>query len=152
MTGLITAIAMLLVCSIIWAFGVYQDGKREEIWQALADEFGGEIVDAEVGWFSNDSSKALLLRFEGFPVRVDSFYVTRRSGNSNRRVYFQRARVMVEEGETAEIYEEMVSFSFLGALVERDVTVGDPDYDEVFVVRASSPRSVSYTHLRAHET
>src|SRR4051812_16896222 len=103
--------------------------SRDEVWRRLAEQIGGEVV--ERGLWKGTEVRS---RVGPWTVTLDTH--TESGGEHSVTYTRMRAPYVNPEGFRFTIYRKGL-FSGLGKLLGmQDVEVGDPEFDEAFIVKA----------------
>jgi hypothetical protein len=109
--------------------------SKEEIWQQFCAETGGSIVDG--GFWKGSKVEA---RHGEWTVTLDTYTVS--TGKSSITYTRMRAPYVNPDGFTFTIYRKGV-FSDIGKwLGMQDVTVGYPEFDEVFIIKGNDEQKL----------
>jgi len=119
---------------VVGYFGKQQMKKIAAAWQQAADLVGGQFVPQGGSWFSRTPMQ-VVAEVEGVEVRVDHYTVSH--GKSSTTYTRITAAASAPQGLTLKVYVEGF-FSTIGkALGTQDVNVGDREFDDAFMVKAS---------------
>lgn len=108
-------------------YGQYDKKRRLATYQKIAEHLGGDAT--------GDRVRATM---RGVLVTLDRY--TTGSGDSS--VTWDRATVYLSDNHsrTLEVYKETAVFSAIGkALGGQDVIIGEPTFDDMFIIKASEP-------------
>ncbi len=109
--------------------------SKDEVWRQLSEEIGAEFVEG--GFWKGSKVQA---HVGPWTVTVDTY--TDSSGESSTTYTRMRAPYINPEGFRFTIYRKGF-FSDLGKLLGmQDVEVGDPDFDEAFIIQANDEDKV----------
>jgi hypothetical protein len=115
--------------------GMFGPGK-DEAWKRLAEEIDADFID---GGFWKGSSK-VQARFGPWTVTLDTYTV--HTGHAHFTYTRMRAPYVNPEGLRFTVYRKGF-FSELGKLLGmQDIEVGDPEFDEAFVVKGTDEARV----------
>lgn len=119
--------------------------SQDEVWRRLSEETGGSFVD---GGFWRGSK--VVIRVKDWTLTLDTFTVS--TGKSSTTYTRLRAPYRNKDGFRFRIYRKSI-FSGLGKRFGmQDLEVGDPEFDEAFIVQGNDPSKVkqllSYEPLR----
>lgn len=117
----------IVLMFISFIYDKYAKKKRLAIYQRIADHLGGDVT--------GDCIHAIM---RGVKVTLDR-HITK-SGNSS--VTWDRATVYLSHNHntTLEVYKETTVFSAIGkAMGGQDVIIGEPAFDNMFIIKASEP-------------
>jgi hypothetical protein len=110
--------------------------SKDEVWRQLSEEIGAEVVQ---GGFWKGGSK-VQAHVGLWTVTLDTYTVS--SGHSHITFTRMRAPYVNPEGFRFTIYRRGF-FSDLGKLLGmQDIDVGDPEFDEAFVVKGNDEGKV----------
>ena len=120
--------------------------SKDDVWRKLSDEIGAKFVDGGA-WKGNKVQATV----GPWTVTLDTFTVS----TQNSKVTYTRMRApyVNPEGFRFTIYRKSV-FSALGKLLGmQDIEIGDPAFDEAFIIKANNEPRVQHlfadTKLRA---
>ena len=134
MAPLVLLIIVVVAAAIIYGVKV-QRQRIVAAWDEAARRLDMGIVPGSA--FRNPE---ILGEVDDISVKVDTF--TRRSGNNSQT--FTRYRVRYPSAGVDFELRKQTAFSavtkFFGA---QDVEIGDPDFDEIFVIKSDDPRRVA---------
>jgi hypothetical protein len=105
--------------------------SKDEIWGQIATDIGGSYEDG--GFWGRD---VLRYRSGEWEITLDTYTVS--TGKSSTTYTRMRAPFINKDGLYFKIYREGI-FSAIGKLFKmQDITVGDPFFDEQFVVKGNN--------------
>jgi hypothetical protein len=113
--------------------------SRDEIWTALREQVGGEVV-ARTFW----RGEKLQVQAGDWTVTLDEYTVTSMAGKVPISIPFTRMRAPFPNprGFRFSIYRASV-FSYLGTLLGmQDIEVGYPEFDNDFVIKSNNEQLV----------
>lgn len=109
--------------------------SRDEIWRQLAQEVGGQFNEG--GWFGTDFVQ---VNYGDWTVTLDNFTVS--TGKSSTTYTRIRAPFINRDGFRFTLYRSGF-FTGLGKYFGmQDLEVGDPLFDERFVIQSNNPQKV----------
>src|SRR6516165_2925790 len=110
--------------------------SKDEVWRQLGEDIGAEVVQ---GGFWKGGSK-VQAHVGPWTVTLDTYTVS--SGHSHYTFTRLRAPYVNPEGFRFTIYRKGF-FSDLGKLLGmQDIEVGDPEFDEAFVIKGNDEETV----------
>lgn len=104
--------------------------SKEEIWTQIADDIGGEFIDA--GFWATD---VLIYKHQQWEVVLDTF--ARNTGNAN--IPFTRMQVpfVNKDGLLFQIYRANF-FSSIGKILgSQDIEIESPYFDDEFIIKGN---------------
>jgi hypothetical protein len=109
--------------------------SKNEVWRQLSQEMGAEFVD---GGFCKGSK--VQVHVKPWTITLDTY--SESSGESSVTYTRMRAPYINPEGFRFTIYRKGI-FSALGKLLGmQDIEVGDPDFDEAFIIKGNDESKV----------
>lgn len=109
--------------------------SKDEIWSQIAGDIGGEFIDG--GFWGKD---VLVYKHGEWQILLDTYTVS--SGNSSTTYTRMRAPFVNKDGLYFKIYREGV-FSSIGKFFGmQDMEIGDPFFDDQFVIKGNSPEKI----------
>jgi hypothetical protein len=109
--------------------------SKDEVWRQLSQEMGAEFVD---GGFWKGSK--VQVHVKPWTITLDTY--SESSGESSVTYTRMRAPYINPEGFQFTIYRKGI-FSALGKLLGmQDIEVGDPDFDEAFIIKGNDESKV----------
>jgi hypothetical protein len=109
--------------------------SKDEVWRQLSQEMGAEFVD---GGFWKGSK--VQVHVKPWTITLDTY--SESSGESSVTYTRMRAPYINPEGFRFTIYRKGI-FSALGKLLGmQDIEVGDPDFDEAFIIKGNDESKV----------
>jgi hypothetical protein len=109
--------------------------SKNEVWRQLSQEMGAEFVD---GGFWKGSK--VQVHVKPWTITLDTY--SESSGESSVTYTRMRAPYINPEGFRFTIYRKGI-FSALGKLLGmQDIEVGDPDFDEAFIIKGNDESKV----------
>jgi hypothetical protein len=109
--------------------------SKDEVWRQLSQEMGAEFVD---GGFCKGSK--VQVHVKPWTITLDTY--SESSGESSVTYTRMRAPYINPEGFRFTIYRKGI-FSALGKLLGmQDIEVGDPDFDEAFIIKGNDESKV----------
>jgi hypothetical protein len=109
--------------------------SKDEVWRQLSQEMGAEFVD---GGFWKGSK--VEVHVKPWTITLDTY--SESSGESSVTYTRMRAPYINPEGFRFTIYRKGI-FSALGKLLGmQDIEVGDPDFDEAFIIKGNDESKV----------
>ena len=109
--------------------------SKDEVWQQLSQEMGAEFID---GGFWKGSK--VQVHVKPWTITLDTY--SESSGESSVTYTRMRAPYINPEGFRFTIYRKGI-FSALGKLLGmQDIEVGDPDFDEAFIIKGNDESKV----------
>lgn len=109
--------------------------SKNEVWQALCSEIGGEFIDG--GFWGGTKVK---VRSGEWTIVLDTF--NRSSGKSSTPYTRIRAPYVNPDGFKFKIYNENI-FTDIGKLFAlQDITVGFPEFDNRFIIKGNDETKV----------
>ena len=120
--------------------------NKDEVWRQLCQEIGAKFVEGG-GWKGNKVQAVV----GPWTVTLDTYTVS--TGKSSVTYTRMRAPYINSEGFRFTIYRKGV-FSGLGKMLGmQDIEVGDPEFDEAFIIKGNNEPRVQHlfadTQLRA---
>lgn len=109
--------------------------SRDEIWGRIAQEIGGDYEEG--GFFQKG---ALRFRAGEWEITLDTYTVS--SGNSSTTYTRMRAPFVNKDGFYFKIYRQGFFAAVGKTFGMQDIQVGDPLFDDHFVVQANNERKV----------
>jgi hypothetical protein len=109
--------------------------SKEEIWSQLSREIGGEFQQG--GFLSGKTS--VQAKTGDWIITLDTV-----SDGDDQTFTGLRAPYVNPEGFTFEIYRTHVFSGLETALGAQDIEIGDPRFDQDFVIKGNSPRRVRH--------
>ena len=104
--------------------------SKEEVWRQLSEEIGAEFVEG--GFWKGNKVQA---HVEPWTITLDTYTVS--TGKSSVTYTRMRAPYINPEGFRFTIYRKNL-FSDLGKLLGmQDIEVGDPEFDEAFIIQGN---------------
>ena len=104
--------------------------SKDEVWRQLCEEIGAELVDR--GFWKG---KRVQVHIKPWTITLDTY--TESSGESHQTYTRIRAPYINPEGFRFTIYRKGF-LSGLGKLLGmQDIEVGDPDFDEAFIIQGT---------------
>ena len=104
--------------------------SKDEIWRQLCEEIGAELVDG--GFWKG---KKVQVHVKPWTITLDTF--TESSGESAQTYTRMRSPYINPEGFRFTIYRKGF-LSGLGKLLGmQDIEVGDPDFDDAFIIQGT---------------
>jgi hypothetical protein len=110
--------------------------SKKEVWQQLSKEIGAEFIE---GGFGKGSSK-VQAHVGPWTITLDTY--TDSSGESITTYTRIRAPYVNAEGFRFTIYRKSVLTNLGKLLGMQDIDVGDPQFDEAFVIKANNENGV----------
>ena len=112
---------------------------REEIWQALREQVGGEVI---AGGFCR--GEKLQVQAGDWTVTLDEYTVTSMAGKVPISIPYTRLRAPFPNPSGFRFSIHRASFfSYLGTLLGmQDVEVGYPEFDNAFVIKSNNEQVV----------
>ena len=109
--------------------------SKDEVWRQLSQEMGAEFID---GGFWKGSK--VQVHVKPWTITLDTY--SESSGESSVTYTRMRAPYINPEGFRFTIYRKGI-FSALGKLLGmQDIEVGDPDFDEAFIIKGNDESKV----------
>jgi hypothetical protein len=109
--------------------------SKDDVWRQLSEEVGGELVDG--GFWKG---KKVQVHAGPWTITLDTY--TESSGESAVTYTRMRAPYVNSDGFRFTIYRKGL-FSELGKLLGmQDIEVGDPEFDEEFIIKANDEPKV----------
>ena len=109
--------------------------SKDEVWRQLSQEIGAEFVEG--GFWKGSKVQA---HVGPWTVTLDTY--TESSGESHVTYTRMRAPYVNPEGFRFTIYRKSL-FSDLGKLLGmQDIEVGDPEFDEAFIIKGNDESKV----------
>jgi hypothetical protein len=109
--------------------------SKDDVWRQLSEEVGGELVDS--GFWKGKKVQA---HAGPWTITLDTY--TESSGESAVTYTRMRAPYVNSDGFRFTIYRKGI-FSELGKLLGmQDIEVGDPEFDEAFIIKANDEPKV----------
>lgn len=109
--------------------------SRKEIWSQIADEIGGEMIDA--GFWKGDG---LRFRHGEWEILLDTYTV--QTGNSSVTFTRIRAPFVNKDRLQLKLYREGF-FSSIGKFFGmQDIEIGDPCFDDKFIIKGSDENKI----------
>jgi hypothetical protein len=109
--------------------------SKDEVWRQLSQEMGAEFVD---GGFWKGSK--VQVHVKPWTITLDTY--SESTGESSVTYTRMRAPYINPEGFRFTIYRKGI-FSALGKLLGmQDIEVGDPDFDEAFIIKGNDESKV----------
>jgi len=132
-------IAVFVFVGLLWwmiSQANREASRIDHVWQRAADELNGDYTERETGFFASEPRK-IDVELEGRDITVDHYSVS--SGNST--TYYTRVRASCEAPSDLKLRVfKTDGFSGLARAVGfQDVPVGDPEFDENYIIKASDP-------------
>ncbi|WP_074304403.1 DUF3137 domain-containing protein [Singulisphaera sp. GP187] len=104
--------------------------SKDQVWRQLSEEIGGEFVEGRF-WSGN----RVQAHVAPWTITLDTFTVS--TGHSHITYTRMRAPYVNPEGLRFTLYRKGL-FSELGKLLGmQDIEVGDPEFDEAFIVKGT---------------
>ena len=126
--GAAAIIAVFLGIYAWWRRGRSKAGRS---WRALAARIGGKVTHDNEGFFF-DPSYQLHCALDGYRVRLEYY-----RGAGRHAPTYTRASILVPGEFELWIQRQGVVQSVLKMVGGQDFEIGDPEYDEVFVIKSS---------------
>jgi hypothetical protein len=109
--------------------------SKEDVWRLLSKEIGAEFVEGGL-WKQNK----VQLHVKPWTIFLDTYSIN--TQHSHVTYTRMRAPYVNPEGFRFTIYRKSV-FSDLGKLLGmQDITVGDPEFDEAFIIKGNNENRV----------
>lgn len=106
--------------------------SKEEVWRQLSGELGGQFVDG--GFWKGDKVE---VRVKQWTITLDTYTVS--TGKQHTTYTRMRAPFVNPEGFRFTVYRKSI-FSPIGKLLGmQDIQIGEPFFDDEFVVKGSDP-------------
>ncbi len=113
--------------------------SKDEIWSQIARDVGGAYVDG--GFWGKD---VLVYRHGEWEILLDTYTVTTSTGKTSSSTTYTRMRApfVNKDGLYFKIYREGV-FSSIGKFFGmQDIQIGDPFFDDQFVIKGNNPETI----------
>ena len=109
--------------------------SKDEIWSQIAADIGGEYVDG--GFWGKD---ALFYQHGEWQIVLDTYTVS--NNNSSTTYTRMRAPFINKDGLYFNIFREGFFSSIGKAFGMQDIEIGDPYFDDNFVIKSNNPDKV----------
>lgn len=109
--------------------------SQEEVWSQFAEEIDGEFVN-QGAW----KSKKIITSFENWDIIIDTYTVS--SGKSST-TYTRIRAPYINKGDFRFKINRSSVFSNIGKTFGmQDVVIGDPDFDENFIIKGNDEEKI----------
>lgn len=132
------ALALVVVGLFVLVFVIRRQMQQvDTVLEELSSRLGGRVVREERGWFT-PAFAATRLEAQIGDVSVTLTMFLKRHGK--RSQWYTRAAAPAASAHRFNVYKASL-FSWLGeALGMQDATIGDDDYDRLFVIKTDDPK------------
>lgn len=126
-----------LMAFLVWAIGAYRRGevrRLNAVFAAAAEALEGDFEPGVFAWLGNDEPK-ITAKVGRAVVEID---IRVQGSGKNKRVYTRvRCRATAPREVAMRVYREGLFSGLARAVGFQDVPVGDPDFDQAYMVKAS---------------
>ena len=126
-----------LMAMLVWAIGAYRRGhvrRLNAVFAAAAEQLEGDFTPGVFGWL-NDNEPKIAAKVGRAEVEID---IRVQGSGKNKRVYTRiRCRATSPREVALRVYREGFFSGLARAVGFQDVPIGDPEFDEAYMVKAS---------------
>lgn len=126
-----------LMVGLVWAVGAYRRGhvrRLNAVFAAAAEELGGDFTPGVFGWLGDNEPK-IVAKVGRADVEID---IRVQGSGKNKRVFTRiRCRATAPNETALRVYREGFFSGVARAIGFQDVPIGDHDFDQAYMVKAS---------------
>jgi len=131
---LLYLVVLAVVVTVARYFAQGQKRRLNEAWQEAARQLDGTFAPGELGWFRDDNP-VVGATVQGIAVEAS---IRVQGSGKNKRIYTRlTAPATAPREKELRVYTEGVFSGLARAVGFQDVPVGDPDFDQAYMVKAS---------------